>query len=397
MDTNRMLHFERMTLGKTVELFEQSQILKSIAANVYASMEVALLRTQIIELIEENYDLGKVVEVYEIFGGYVNRSFGIYVEKDGKQKEYFVRKYKSGITDMEIMFEHKLIDFSIENGLSMAAGLIRTKDQNTYIKTKSGESTDHYALYDYLPGEDKYTWDNPNCNDAEYASAAEVLALFHNASRNFDPQGLERMEPKIMEFLPTRTAVYKEFAARELSTKYHAYYLKNVDVILEVINTSQIPESVWRNMPLNPCHNDFHPGNLKYSDNKAVGLFDFDWSKVDVRLFDICLALAYFCSSWDDETDGVLRLDKCRIFLDSYQQKLKKLGGLAPLTEVEKEYFPTMMAAANLYLVNWDVCAYYHGSDLNEYEYIAYLSHNVRLMKWIESHKTEINEMIKNI
>ncbi|HWR44938.1 phosphotransferase [Sporomusa sp.] len=386
-----------MSLGKTVELFSQSQILKSIAANIYASMEVALLRTQIIELIEENYALGKVVEVYEIFGGYINRSFGIYVEKDGERKEYFVRKYKSGITDKEIMFEHKLIDFSRENGLPMAAGLIQTKDQKTYIKAQNSESTDHYAVYQYLPGEDKYTWDNPNCNDAEYASAAEVLALFHNASRNFDPQGLERIEPKIMEFLPTRAAVYKEFAARELNTKYHVYYLKNIDMILDVINTSQIAENVWRKMPLNPCHNDFHPGNLKYSNNNTVGLFDFDWSKIDVRLFDVCLALAYFCSSWDDETDGVLRLDKCAIFLNSYQKKLQELGGLTPLTDLEKEYFPTMMAAANLYLVNWDVCAYYHGSDLNEYEYIAYLSHNVRLMKWIESHKTEIGEMIKSI
>lgn len=397
MDTNRMLHFEKMSLEKTVELFSQSQILKSIASNIYASMEVALLRTQIIELIEENYDIGKVEEVYEIFGGYVNRSFGIYVKKDGQLKEYFVRKYKNGITDKEIMFEHKLINFSIENGLTMAAGLIRTKADKTYIKTQNGELTDHYAIYDYLPGEDKYTWDNPNCNDAEYASAAEVLALFHNSSRDFDPHGLERIEPKIMEFLPTRPAVYQEFAARELNTKYHGYYLKNIDAILEVIQTSQIPEAIWRKLPLNPCHNDFHPGNLKYSNNRAVGLFDFDWSKIEVRLFDVCLSLTYFCSSWEDENDGVLRLDKCAIFLDSYQKKLKELSGLTPLTDLEKEQFPTMMAAANMYLVNWDICAYYNGSDLNEYEYIAYLSHNVRLMKWIESHKEEIAGMIKSI
>ena len=56
-----------------------------------------------------------------------------------------------------------------------------------------------------------------------------------------------------------------------------------------------------------------------------------------------------------------------------------------------------MMAAANLYLVNWDVCAYYNGTNLNEYEYIAYLSHNVRLMKWIESHKGEICAMIEAV
>lgn len=395
MDTNRMQHFEKLSLGKTVELFAQSRILKSIAENIYASMEIAMLRTQIIELIEENYDLGKVVEVYEIFGGYINRSFGIYVEKGGRRQEYFVRKYKSGITDKEILFEHKLIEFSIQNGLTMAAGLIRTKTGDTYIKTPSGDDTDYYAIYQYLAGEDKYTWDNPHCNDAEYASSAEVLAVFHNSSRHFNPEGLERMEPKIMEFLPTRAAVYKEYAQKDLDTKYHAYYLKQLSAILEVLETSQIPEDVWRKMPLNPCHNDFHPGNLKYHDNQAISLFDFDWSKIDLRLFDVCLALAYFCSSWDDETDGVLRLDKCAIFLKAYQNKLQQLGGITPLTPEEKQYFPTMMAAANLYLVNWDVCAYYQGTNLNEYEYIAYLSHNVRLMKWIEKNKEDIAAMIQ--
>ncbi|SDE65189.1 phosphotransferase [Sporomusa acidovorans] len=396
MNTDRMLHFEGMGLEKMAGLFSQSQTLKSISANIYDSMEMALLRTQITEAIEKSYDIGEVTEVYEIFGGYVNRSFGIYTLKDGVQKEYFVRKYKSDITEKEILFEHKLIDFSIINGLYMAAGLIRTKNNKTYIKVQR-EVTEYYAIYEYLQGEDKYTWDNPNCNDAEYASSAEVLALVHNSTRHFDPEGLERMEPKIMEFLPTRVPVFKEFAARELDTKYHKYYLKNIDAILAVVESSQIPESIWRQMPLNPCHNDFHPGNLKYLNNKAVGIFDFDWSKIDIRLFDVCLAIAYFCSSWDGETDGVLRLDKCAIFLEAYQQKLKILGGLPPLTGMEKEYFPTMMAAANVYLLNWDITAYYQGSDLNEYEYIAYLSHNVRLMKWIESHKAEIGKMIQNV
>ena len=400
MNTSKMRHLEEQTVNQTFDLFTQSEELKKIAINFFESLEAALIRNQIVDALE-NYDLGTVTDVYEIFGGYVNRSFGVLTEKDGTKHEYFVRKYKYGITETEILFEHSMIDYSIAHGLDIAAGLIRTRDGVTFVKKSEGTNgkiTDiYFAVYQYLLGEDLYTWDNPTLNDAEYASAAEVLATFHNAARDFNPQGLERVEPKIMEFLPTLPPTYKAFAQKNLDTKFHQYYLNNLDSILDVIERSQIPDEVLEKMPYTPCHNDFHPGNLKYIDSKVVGIFDFDWSKIDRRLFDVTLALAYCCSSWQDEKDGVLLLDKCAIFLKSYQKKLKELQGLDPLNEVELEYLPTMIAAANIYLINWDVTAYYAGTNLNEYEYMAYLQHNVRLMKWIENHKAEISDVVRSL
>lgn len=401
MDTSRMLRFEELNAHKVFALYTKSEQLKEIAAEFYEAMDKTLIRNQIVEIVEANYDLGKVIDVYEIFGGYINRSFGIYTVKDGQRYEYFVRKYKKDITEKEIKFEHSLINFAIANGLDIAAGVIPARDGKTYVKTVEGtdgnERDQYFAVYEFLHGEDKYTWDNPTCTDEEYASSAEVLATFHNAARNFDPQGLERIEPKIMELLPTLPELYKKFATRDLSTKFHKYYLKSLDSILEVIDRTRIPEEDLAKMIYNPIHCDYHPGNLKYANNKAVGIFDFDWSKIDLRLFDVCLALAYFCSSWEDQLDGTLLLDKCAIFLKAYQNRLKELGGLAPLTELELKHMPTMLAAANLYLINWDVTAYYAGTDLNDYEYLAYLQHNVRLMRWIEDHKPEIAEMAKTI
>ncbi|KGK83247.1 aminoglycoside phosphotransferase [Desulfosporosinus sp. HMP52] len=400
MDISRMRHLEELSVDQTFNLFFQSKELKTIAANFFQSMETALIRNQILEVLK-SYDLGIVTAIYEIFGGYVNRSFGIYTEKDGVKSEYFVRKYKYGITPTEILFEHSMIDYSIAHGLDIAAGLIRTRDGASFVKKTEGSNenaTDiYFAIYEFLKGEDLYTWDTPNLNDDEYASAAGVLATFHNAARDFDPQGLERIEPKIMEFLPTLPEKYKALAQTEIDTKFHRYYTSKLDSILAVIETSQISQEVLNKMPLTPCHNDFHAGNLKYINSKVVGIFDFDWSKIDRRLFDVTLAMAYCCSSWQDEKDGVLLLDKCSIFLKAYQQKLVELKGLEPLNEVEIEYLPTMIAAANMYLINWDVTAYYAGTDLNEYEYIAYLQHNVRLMNWIENHKTEIAEMAKSV
>jgi len=400
MNTSKMRHLEQLSVNQTFSMFTQSAELIKMASHFFESFESVLIRNQIVEALQY-YDLGTVTEVYEIFGGYVNRSFGIYTEKDGMKNEYFVRKYKYGITEKEIVFEHLMIDYSKAHGLDIAAGLIRTKEGSTFVKKTEGanETTAdiYFAVYQFLQGEDLYTWDTPNLNDVEYASAAEVLATFHNAARNFDPQGLERVEPKIMEFLPTLPAKYKALAQMDIDTKFHKYFTSKLSSILEVIESSQIPQNVLEKMPYTPCHNDFHAGNLKYVDSKVVGIFDFDWSKIDRRLFDVTLALAYCCSSWQDEKDGVLRLDKCAIFLKSYQRKLVELGGLEPLNSVELEYLPMMIAAANIYLINWDVTAYYAGTNLNEYEYIAYLQHNVRLMNWIENHKAEIADIAKSL
>ena len=93
-------------------------------------------------------------------------------------------------------------------------------------------------------------------------------------------------------------------------------------------------------MPLCPIHCDFHPGNLKYENNRVVGIFDFDWSKIDLRLFDVCMAVDYFCCSWDEKNDGDLRLEKAALFLNAYQDQLHQTDGMKPLNAVEIKNLP---------------------------------------------------------
>jgi homoserine kinase type II len=93
MDTSKMKLFEAFSNARNFLVLKEVEDLRSLAGNILESMEMALIRNQIIEALQD-YDLGIVTDVYEIFGGYINRSFGVYTEKDGKQYEYFVRKYK---------------------------------------------------------------------------------------------------------------------------------------------------------------------------------------------------------------------------------------------------------------------------------------------------------------
>jgi len=391
MDTSKMRLLSKMTSGSSYELIEAVRELGRVAATLRDSLEGLFLREQIVEIVEELYDIGSVKEVYEIYGGYVNRNFGLVVQKSGKTKNYFLRKYKKGIDEDEIRFEHSMINHLIANGFTIGAGIIVNKEGTTYVKPSNSRNT--FAVYEFLKGDDKYTWDNPDLNDEEYVNSAEVLAIFHDASRDFNPKGLQRHEAKILDFVLTLPAIFKKYVKEDRNTKFHKYFSENIDNIIEVIEKNNIDEEDVKKMPFNALHYDFHPGNLKYENNKVVGIFDFDWSKIDLRLFEISLSLLYFCSCWDADHDGELRLDKCTIFLKSYQDTLKKHGGLEPLNDIEFKNLPKMLALANIYLINWEATDYYGNMDLNDYEYLAYLKHNVRLMQWIEEHKDEIGKV----
>jgi homoserine kinase type II len=96
-------------------------------------------------------------------------------------------------------------------------------------------------------------------------------------------------------------------------------------------------------------------------------MFDFDWSKLDARIFDVGLAMVYFFLSWDEADNGALRLDELELFLNAYQNKLADGYGIGPLTPEEQVHLPELIAAANLYVMNWALQDYYHKPVPREY------------------------------
>ena len=353
------------------------------------------MRQKLIEIIEELYDLGRVQEVYEIFGGYINRSYGLVVYKDGVRKDYFLRMYNPSIAEVEIKFEHALIAHCAARGFTIAARVIANRQGETYIKP--AESKSFFAVYEFLEGEDKYTWNNPTLNDEEFVSASKMLATFHTAAIGFDPGKFHRVEPPIRDLLPMLSAAFKKYAQTGRNSKFHRFFSEHLKDILEAIDNSRITETDAAQMPLCAIHCDFHPGNLKYVDNRVVGIFDFDWSKIDLRLFDVCMAVDYFCCSWDGKNDGDLRLEKAALFLNAYQDHLRQTDGIKPLNAVEIKNLALMLTAANLCIMNWIVSTFYADDDLNDHEYLAYLKHSVRLMYSIDKHRSSISQIASDL
>lgn len=335
-----------------------------------------------------NYDIGNLANFARNERGYINISYEIQTIRGDKTFSYFLRRYKPGIRSEEIEFEHAVINHLIARNFNLVAKIIRTVSGSTYCTKYFESHPDHpvfYAVFEFLPGKDKYTWVDPQCSSREVDQAASILGFFHQAVADFLPRG-RRFEPKIINMLPEIAHNLNTYLKKSKATEFDDRLFEQVPNLVEgclaahsVLQT--VAEGEWPSIVI---HCDYHPGNLKFRGEEIVGLFDFDWSKIDLRCFDVALAGWYFFTSWKGSQDGHFRLNDFLSFLDSYQNSFHGQNFLEPLNEVERRKLPWMISAANLYVLNWTVTDYY-AKDVDVEEYLIYLRHSLNFSKWFES------------
>ena len=99
------------------------------------------------EVVEADYDIGTVEAVFEMFGGFTNKSYGIYARKDGELHTWFFRKYMRNKQYTELMMEHTLLLHIRKNGFDKGAAPIYAKNGTTYAeRTKKNENGENELL-----------------------------------------------------------------------------------------------------------------------------------------------------------------------------------------------------------------------------------------------------------
>ena len=350
------------------------------------------------DLIDKNYNLGKLMCVKEVFGGYCHKSYALWMSADDHTCRYFLRLYNPNVIESEILFEHALLNHLKSNGFSQTAAIVLCRNRATLVQTPPPENHRGrkalWALFEFLDGEDKYSWTHTDLTDKEFISAAETLAHLHHCGHGFiRPPGADRVQPKIMEFIPEIKKTFTRLLKSAGDRRCDRLFKDNFKPICQALDAAASLDSKFQGMKMIPIHCDYHPGNLKYRDEKCVGIFDFDWSKIDYRLFDVALALIYFTSIWGDGEAG-LRPDKFTLFLNSYNQACHRFDHIIPLTDQERKYLVPMLLAADLYVLNWDLVDFYDTTDPDDDEYYAYIDHNIGLMHWIAYHEETLNHLI---
>jgi len=350
-------------------------------------MTDSTLTSQLNTIISKHYDLGELVDYEQLYLGCVNESYIVNTLDDDNKRKLFLRKYKGGINENEIRFEHSLIKHLISKGLTIVAGLVKAKNESTFIKYPDDDDfqATYYALYDFLAEEDRYTWVDPQCRDAHLKNAAIALARFHSAAFDWIPEGC-RNEPPIIELLPKISQVIEHRSQQDGDTVFDIYLKNHLDLIIgTIIDTmNSLQWEQYTRLPKLVIHCDFHPGNIKFQGDEVVGLFDFDWSKMDVRCFDVALALTYFCVAWEGKQDGDFQLSKVAMFLEAYQNILRDTPNVGPLSDIELKFLPYLIAASNIYILNWTITDF-HCTEADPHEYLIYLRHSVRFMMWLEN------------
>lgn len=353
--------------------------------------------TEIIHrLMEENYDLGKVTRIKEVAGGYCNKSYALWMSINARTQRYFLRLYNPNVIYNEILFEHALLNHLRSKGFTLAAAIVECRNGETVAYTPPPE--DHrgprafWALFEFLKGDDKYSWTQTNLTDKEYSSAAEILAHLHHCGHGFQkPPGADRAQPRIMQFIPTFKKRFAAFLKKTDDRRCDRLLEDNFGLIREALDHAVSFEDRFQGMPQIPIHCDYHPGNLKFEDENVIGIFDFDWSKIDYRLFDVALGLIYMTSHWNDQATG-LKSDKFSLFLSTYNQACHRLAHISPMTEQERRYLVPMLSIANLYVLNWGLAEFYDTPEADDNAHFMFIDHNIGLLEWIASNEDELKQ-----
>lgn len=361
-----------------------------------------LMIEQATQVARDCYDIGELEDIIQLYGGYTNLSFKVIARIGSRFHKYFLRIYRQGTAIEHICFEHALVEHIVANGGSMVAALIRTRNGDNFVRRpipnpdSSGEL--FYAMFEFIGGDDKYSWTCNELSKEEYACSGRMLAELHRYAAGFDPGPLASLHQPIIQRLATLPTDLEQCAQQTMNSCIDLYFLKYLPDIITCSQKTYHQLAEAPDMPTMGIHGDFHPGNQKYNLNRVVGVFDFDRACVDLRLFDVALAVIYFCSCWGGKWDGSLWLRKAALFVKGYQQRANLSENPGPLTCAEVDFFVPMLTAATLSLIKWaTVEAYYQEREsCPDKEYLYYLKHHVRLMRWLETHRSRVEHILKN-
>jgi homoserine kinase type II len=197
-----------------------------------------------------------------------------------------------------------------------------------------------------------------------------------------------------MRLLPVLKQNFTAFVQTGLKSRSADLFKRHAYKIQSILDKGLAAETGYEGLLKIPIHCDFHPGNLKFENGRGVGLFDFDWSKIDYRVFDVALALFYFTAQWRGKDAGCLQLHPFHLFLSVYQKTCVDLECSPPMRDRELRALVPMLAYANLYVLNWSVVDYCQKKNADDHEYYTYIHHGIRVMQWIEGNQKALAEAI---
>jgi Ser/Thr protein kinase RdoA (MazF antagonist) len=174
----------------------------------------------------------------------------------------------------DIQFELELLDFLHQNYLPVAYPL-RTREGNLLVTIHALEGDRYAALFPYAPG----TIPLGDLNLTQSNILGETLAKIHQTTFSFKPS-IERQSLTLDYLLEDS---FKIIAPLLKSKPDDLNFLKNAIAKIKTQLQDLVKESpVWV-----VCWGDPHSGNVHFTEDNQITLFDFDQCGYGWRAFDL--------------------------------------------------------------------------------------------------------------
>ncbi len=222
--------------------------------------------------------------------------------------------------------------------------IIKTVNGDSYVS--SGEM--YFFLTERIKGSQlKYT-DIFNNTDLAYEIGKEIAKL-HKALITLNECEYEKADicTQITDNVKSKLNLSDDF----------------VDVYIEKFSAK------YDNLPKQIIHRDINPSNILFDNGKFSGFLDFDFSEINIRIFDIC----YFATSILSECFTDADTDKS-IWFEILKKAILGYDSVSPLTNDEKQAIPYVIYSIQI------ICIEFFGR-FDKYKDLKKV--NADILKWI--------------
>lgn len=327
-----------------------------------------MLAAHDIDQILRFYDLGSALRITQARHGYVNET--AFVEL--ADQRVVVRRCHPKLGEAAAAYRHHLIAQVRTHHLAAPALLLnRAGSSYTLFQGRVWE------IQEYIAGDD-FDADRP----AQAASAGALLARYHQAVHGF-PAPSPAVDPRYTPLLIR--GLTEPLLERDMMGDLHeilAWYDFQAAAC-----SRQLPDLGYAALPQLVIHGDMHADNLRFCDDQAVALLDFDQAAWDARIVDLADALVAFATAPQPIAEwqwgvfaGPLDVERSHCLLAGYQS-------IDPLSPAERHALPVLLRVLWMRGALGRVAATPEGAP--DY-HLAVLGQGQRLVEWMDAHAGEL-------
>jgi homoserine kinase type II len=222
--------------------------------------------------------------------GTVNTTFFV----ETQAGNFVLKLYNDTITNAQIKYEHSLLAHLKSCNLSFAVPApIATLLGETFILVNQNNSLLRVALLPFISGQSA-----ERKNLAHTYAVGQVLGELHHALAEFDSKGEMAQLPAwgdLFHIHPLVTDPLVALQSLKLPLKEQQYIIKFLTKIIEAA------PNLYKMLPVQTTHADYLSPNILLIGNRVVGVLDFEFATLDLRLMDFVAALDHFARfSWQE-------------------------------------------------------------------------------------------------